>query len=87
MQSRLKKLQKTTEYVKGRIETQKNAKRKFEFVLQMVKKKLLNQNRRVETLLFSTLKPLEINLQNVPREDTALRRVVRNVARKISDSQ
>ena len=71
MQSRLKKLQKTTEYVRGRIETQKNAKKKFEFVVQMVKKKLLSHNRRIETLLFSSFKPLELNLEDVDPSDTA----------------
>ena len=71
MQVRLKKLQKTTDYVKMRQESQKNCRRKFEFVLQMVKKKLLSHNRRVETLLFASLKPIEISRLNVPREDTA----------------
>lgn len=54
-----------------RQEQQKNARRKFEFVLQMVKKKLLSHNRRVETLLFSSIKPMELASLDVSSEDTA----------------
>ena len=52
---------KTTEYVKTRIEGQMNCKRKFEFVLQMVKKKLMSHNKRIETLLFSSIKPIDLS--------------------------
>ena len=71
MQIRLKKLQKTTDYVKTRVEGQEGCKRKFEFVLQMVKKKLLSHNRRIENLIFSGRVELR-TLSEMARSDTAL---------------
>lgn len=72
VQSRLKKLDKTMDYVRSRIDAQGNCKRKFEFVLQQVKRKLMSHNKRIDCLLFSSVKPLGIEDFNVPRHDTAI---------------
>jgi len=54
IQGRMAKLSKTLDYVHGRIVQQEQAKRRFEFVLQMVKKKTMSHNKRVDQLINQT---------------------------------
>ena len=37
----------------------------------MVKKKLITCNKRVESILFNTVKPYRIDEMNIPKEDIA----------------
>ena len=52
LQQKLQKIDRTLVYVHSRIKNQEHAKKRFEYVLQMVKKKLMSHNKRAEGLLF-----------------------------------
>lgn len=53
MTNKMEKLDKTLEYVDKRVKHQAGAREKFENVLQNVKRKLINQNKKIDMHLYN----------------------------------